>query len=259
MSSLYLHKEKEIELRLDGPSLVARVENQADRLFPLRHLQRIFVHSSADIGSRVILRCARAGVVFCFMDARAHPLMWCMGVPDSKGCLSTALQNFMQRTDWESLLLQWQSRHQRQTHQHLARHFKLDQQPINPDEIKDYLARYTIRYAGEESATTSAQWLYTEISGLLITHLSLRKVADEVCIFWAKSLAPLLCWQMESARLRWLGQRFTRYRNQSLPMPPLTHQDFMQFFELKHAALNEAAEQLLEQLTLWLQNLLQET
>lgn len=251
MTTLYLQKEKNIRLALDGPALVVQVEGQAKRLFPLKRLQQVFVHASLDVSSRVLIGCARAGVVLCFTDARQKPLLWCLGQAGEDNGLNTALQQFMDRTDWESLFQRWLANRRQQLLPGLAQQLGLAREQVDVQEIKSHLARRAIRYAGENQASASAQWLNTEIQGILVSLLSIQAVAEEQAIFWATQLTPLIRWQMEGQRLHWLGQRFTRSRNMNQPLPTLTYQEFMDFFSKNREGLHLAAEHLLGQLSLW--------
>lgn len=253
MTSLYLQKETDIQLTLDGPALAVQVEGSANRLFPLQRLQRVFVHASLDVSSRVLLGCARAGVVFCFTDARQNPLLWCVGQTAEDNQLATVLDKFMARTDWENLFRHWLEREQQKLFPALAQQLGLASRTTDTSHIERYIRQRGIRYAGETQSQLSQQWVATEAQGLLINLLTVQGVAEKHGVFCSNQLTALLCWQLEGARLRWLGRRFTRSRNSNQPLPPLTHEEFMGFFNKAREELQQAAERLVEQFSLWLQ------
>lgn len=258
MTSLYLQKEKDIQLTLDGPTLAVQVQGAAKRLFPLQRLRRVFVHSSLDVSSRVLLACARAGVVICFTDARQNPLLWCIGQTSEDHHLTAVLRKFMARTDWENLLREWLERRQQKLLPALTQQLQPAQQTTDFRHIKRHITQRGIRYAGETQSLLSQQWVATETQGLLINLLAAQGVAETNSVFWSNQLATIICWQLEGARLHWLGRRFTRSRNSNQPLHPLTHEEFMGFFNKVREELQQAAERLLAEFALWLQQPLED-
>ena len=253
MTHLYLNKEKDIQLKIDGPALVVQCDGQADRLFPLQRLEQVMVHAALEVSSRVLIACARAGVTLCFADARQNPVMWCLPQTQNEQGIGRCLQKFMQRADWESLFQEWQNNDLQRLLPALARQMKLPT-TASKQEVQAQFKSRAIRYAGEDHAQISARWLETELQSMLVTLLRTLGADAADSLFWAGQLTPLLRWRMEGARLHWLGQRYTRARNLKQPVPTLTQKEFMNFFSPRKEALYAAANDLLQRFSLWLQH-----
>jgi hypothetical protein len=228
MSVLYLQRDKDLEVSIDGPALVVRAGGAARRLFPLQRLQRVHLPVSARVDSRVLVACARAGVIVAFTDRQGRVVTWCLPGGDTPGYLCHLLEQFEQRSDWIDRYQDWLRAQQQPIVTALADYMKLP--VVNLGAVERESLRLGVRYAGQTDDAHSRQWLATEIQGLLVTWLLDHGVAADVVSRWAERLAPPLVLRMEPARLHWLRQRHVNARNLKRARPLLNKGEFIGFF-----------------------------
>ncbi len=66
---LYLNgTQADIQVRLDGPSICVQFEQQAERRYPLRFLERLVVMGTVDMKINVLLACVFEGIPISFLD-----------------------------------------------------------------------------------------------------------------------------------------------------------------------------------------------
>ena len=73
MSTLYLD-HKNMQLAVEGQTLVARIEDQRQRPIPLSLLERVVVSASVSLQSRVLMALAERGIVVAFISPRKASL-----------------------------------------------------------------------------------------------------------------------------------------------------------------------------------------
>ncbi len=253
MTILYLHREQGLNLSIDGPALVVRVEGRADRLFPLQRLQRIHVPAALTLDGRVITACMRAGVPLAFSDRRGRVLAWCLPANRKTRGLGVLLEGFCRQADHLDRYREWARQRLNAVVQPLAAHLGLEP-GCEASAVETRIRLQAIRHAGETGARTSQEWLLAEIQGQLLQTLQAQGADAETVLPWAERLAPLLLLQMEPARLHWLRQRHFQARNQGRPRPEMETEALMEFFASRAQALNDAVTDLLEHFVSWLES-----
>lgn len=254
MTILYLEEKEGLALELDGPALVIRREGESARLVPLQRLERIHLPATLDVNCRVLVACARAGVVICFANGRSgEPLAWMLGAPGDGGALAERLETLWRRTDAQTLFARWRKAQLLEVFRQLGQLLPHCEE-ADPQKVERELLRRAIRHAGERGARQSASWLEAEIRGELVKRLGARGLSPGQAVAWGARLVPILRWSAEAGRLWWLAHRHAGYRNRGQQPPPLERPEFTAFLESRAEALATAADELIERLELWLQD-----
>ena len=253
MQTIYLEKESGVTLRRDGPALVVALDGEADRLFPLARVGRVVLHKSAEISSRVLIECAEAGVVFCFTDRRQNPIAWCLRQKESGSNMGSAWCEFISRTDWSDSFYGWKKSQLEKALKQNVASLKIDAEGRASSQLMHIIQHWGVRFAGEESASLSLEWLESEIQGVLVQVLKMRGVEEVDIVSLAATLTTIVRWRLEAARIQWLRLRFTRARNRYEKTAVVTRGEFLGFLEQRKEMLNEATESLVESLYYWLQ------
>lgn len=253
MQTIYLEKESGVTITRDGPALVVALEGEAARLFPLARVGRVVLHKSAQISSQVLVECAQAGVVFCFTDKRRTPVAWCLRQTQSGSNMGSAWSEFIGRTDWSDCLYQWKKRQLEKALQQNSVALKIDAEGRTSSQLMHIVEHWGVRFAGEESAALTLQWMESEIQGVLVQFLKLRGVEEVDIVTLAATLTPIARWRVETARIQWLHLRFSRAKNRYEKTTVVTRGEFLGFLEQIKDLLNEVTEALVESLYYWLQ------
>ena len=249
MTVLYLHKVKDLELSLDGPTLCVRNAGQARRLYPLARLERLHLPAALNIDGQLLPRLTAAGVTVALCRRNGTPVAWCLparpgGKGKGTGRTSTssdtlaAFVTYWRRQQLNALLPALRCC--------LGLPDDATREHIQPA-VKRILLRLTANKAEAEAAR---KWLTNEIQGRLLTLIQKRGLEPRPALSWAILITPLLEPYLLPALISWLKRRNQEARNHH--PPPLTPASFMTFFETQRQSLDQAAGAILNRLEQWL-------
>ena len=104
---LYIHGRTPVQVRLDGPALRIRQRCLNDRRFPLGRVSRVVVSGAVGLTSDVLLACADAGIVVCFLRPDGLPRGCWIGQPPNRSTFAEDWRHFLERPDGNELHRQW--------------------------------------------------------------------------------------------------------------------------------------------------------
>jgi hypothetical protein len=105
---LYLNGiHADIITRLDETSICVQLDEQAERRYPLRLLDRVVVIGLINMPMEVILACSMEGVSVIFLDGNGKPIAYAHGLMIKDISFLLLLNQFIDLVDWQDKYLSW--------------------------------------------------------------------------------------------------------------------------------------------------------
>lgn len=169
---LYLNSSEPLRVRLQPPALCIGADDRAERLYPLRLIDRILVSGPVEWETGALLACAARDIAIVFNDNDGHALCRLVGPGAARGSLPELLARLFDRPDWEARYRQWCWAKNQQTRRYVARRMN-----IRFDEIRD-LARLPQRCTARLHTVLDTrtlgrilQWMHADLHALVTTCL----------------------------------------------------------------------------------------
>lgn len=244
--TLYLHTE--LEVSLEGPALCIKGQDQAERLFPLRYLDRIQADRRVRWQTDALLACAKRNILIQFTDAKGQTLARLFGPsPTTQTGLIQRLEHRLARPDWQDSYHNWCHGRRLQTQKFVAQHLGYR---FNSSKQLEQLPHWCrARLPGNDpNLNTSLQWLETDLYGLA-SHILQQQAAHQgqLCLQTPIDLARDLC--------RILGSLLLLVRKKGLQASPsgtaLNRQLVTEWFNQQRSFLRYQIERMLNLFELW--------
>ncbi len=94
---LYLHASGPLRIRLEAPALCVKAESDADRLYPLRRVERIQVSGPVEWETAALLACVDSGISIQFLDRHGQTRGRLVGCGQVNHSLAENLQRLFDR------------------------------------------------------------------------------------------------------------------------------------------------------------------
>ncbi len=259
--NLYLNGEREVEVTLEENTLVIRVADQADRLFPLARVAQITADVRVNWQSRALMACAREGIGVAFREPQGALIGRLVGQGSERQGLMQQFANLLQRPDWPELYpsmiqaLTWQAQirlcqflrlgecdgvnHPRSGL--VSRVEQMMVQLSSREEVRQ-LNRYWLN--GCESAVVAQ--LQQEGYTATLAH-QLREGPDLVA-----DLATILEWETRSPRIGWLQRRRAEARLKGVAAAPITEEAVVALLEQTDLMIQKRVRMVVGKLQRWL-------
>ncbi len=258
---LYLMPHAGMRVELDGPALRVSVPEQAERLFPLVRLSRVYVQGGALWSTEALLACADRGISVLFADRYGEVLARVLGRPGLRYELHQRFVDFLERPDAEDLYRLWRDGVERQAV--LWLHTRLGESGPTPSvsDLRNRVEQAAARLAGREGALRARQWLRALAFGWMQAHLQelgfgrQSEHGQDGRPALAADLTRLLVWYLEPARLGWLNRRFHTAQQKGEPIRPPSRRETIVMFQARETRAAARGRALTNRLHRWLVDL----
>lgn len=258
---LYLMPHAGMRVELDGPALRVTLPEQAERLFPLVRLSRVYVQGGAIWSTEALLACADRGISVLFADRHGEVLARVLGRPGLRYELHQRFVDFLERPDADDLYRLWCDGMERQAVHWL--HTRLGEQGPTPSAgaLRGRVEQMAAGLAGREGALRARQWLRTLAFGWMQAHLQelgfgrQSEQGQDGRPGLAVDLTRLLVWYLEPARLGWLNRRFQTAQQKAEPIRPPSRRETVAMFQSRETRAAGRGRALTSRLHRWLVDL----
>lgn len=255
---LYLMPHTGMRVDLDGPALRVSVPDQAERLFPLVRLSRVYVQGDALWATDALLACADRGVSVLFVDRHGEVLARLLGRPGLRYELHQRFVDFLERPDAEERYRLWCEAMERQAV--LWVHNRLGEaEPVAcVRDLRAQIEQAAIHLAGREGALRVRQWLRALAFGWMQAHLQDlgfgrdNEHGQDGRPSLATDLSDLLLWYLEPARLGWLNRRFQTAQHKAEPVRAPSRRETLALFQSRETRVGVRGRGLTNRLHRWL-------
>jgi len=104
---LYLHATGTLPVKLEAPALCVKAESDADRLYPLRCVERIQVSGPVEWETSALLACIDRGISVQFVNRHGRTRGRLVGSGEVTHSLAENLQRLFDRPGWRLWYRQW--------------------------------------------------------------------------------------------------------------------------------------------------------
>lgn len=169
---LYLNSSEPVRVRVQPPALCIGSEHRAERLYPLRRIDRILVSGPVEWETRALLACAARDIPIVFSDDKGHTLCRMVGPGVARGSLPELLERLFHRPDWDARYRQWCWAKNQQTRRYVARRLN-----IRFTEVRDFArlpqrcVQRLNRVLDERTLGRILQWMHADLHAVVTTCL----------------------------------------------------------------------------------------
>ena len=169
---LYLHASGPLRIRLEAPALCVKAESDADRLYPLRRVERIQVSGPVEWETAALLACVDSGISIQFLDRHGQTRGRLVGCGQVNHSLAENLQRLFDRPGWRPWYRQWCWARGLQTQRYVANRLSYSYR-----DARDLagLPRWCEARLGDrarpKSIRNALQWLQLDFYGLITQSL----------------------------------------------------------------------------------------
>lgn len=117
---LYLNASTPLWVGLYPPALSIKTESTAQRLYPLRRIDRILITGPVEWETRALLACAEYNIPIVFTNSEGKVLCRMVGAVQARPTLPDLLPRLFNRPDWETRYRQWCWAKNQQTRRYVA-------------------------------------------------------------------------------------------------------------------------------------------
>lgn len=258
---LYLMPHAGMRVELDGPALRVSLPEQAERLFPLVRLSRVYVQGAPVWSTEALLACADRGISVVFADRYGEVLARVLGRPGLRYELHQRFVDFLERPDADDLYRLWRDALERQAV--LWLHTRLGEPGPSPSaaDLRSRVEQAATRLAGRDGALRSRQWLRALAFGWMQAHLQelgfgrQGEQGQDGRPALVADLTRLLAWYLEPARLGWLNRRFQTAQHKAEPVRPPSRKETVAMFQSRETRAAARGRALTNRLHRWLVDL----
>lgn len=182
--TLYLHHSAPMQVSLEGPALCIRAQDQADRLLPLRRLERIQSDKHVNWHINALLACAERNITIQFTDRKGHTLARLLGQHRGDHHLVKHLCNLMERPDWHKSYQRWRHGRRLQTERYIAQ--RLGYRFQNAGDLNQLPAwcrqQLNLQAAKDNQADKALQWLRNDFYGYITHYLEQEGISRDLLL-----------------------------------------------------------------------------
>lgn len=195
---LYIH-DHSAQVRLQGPALSIAEQHKAERLFPIRRLERVSARAGCSWQTSALLACAAAGVSVQFVDAHGLVVARLVGTGHENISWQGRMAQLVSLPGWRKHYEQWCWAQRLQTMRYVANRLGFDYREARQLQLMPTWCE--ARLCGHYDRRTVArvlQWLHEDFYGLVTQVLQAKGVwgRDEIGardpIDLAKDIADVL-------------------------------------------------------------------
>lgn len=169
---LYLHAEKPLRITLKAPALYVQAENCAERIFPLRRIERVQVSGPVDWSGDALLACADQGIHIQFLNSQGQTRGRLVGSRDGDCNLASLIERLLANLNWQQHYQQWCWAVEQQTRRYAAQ--RLGYEFGDARQLRG-LAQWSLSRladsASQKQLGRALQWLRQELYGQISQHL----------------------------------------------------------------------------------------
>lgn len=206
MNAKTLYLQTALEVQLEGRALRVKAEDQAERLYPLRQLERIQSDCQVKWHIDALLACARRNILIQFTNAKGKTLARLFGAtPRSNKApgLMSRLQSSFEIPGWRKSYRTWCRGRRLQTLRYVAR--KLDYSFNESKDLEDLFdwCKGKMADAGQTTRPDlSLKWLQQDLYGLISQILQDKGChTNHLCLQDPIDLARDLCYILDGILL----------------------------------------------------------
>ncbi len=104
---LHIHTTAPLQITFEEPALCVKTQTEADRLYPLRRIERIQVSGPVEWETLALLACADGGISVHFINRHGQTRGRLVGSGESDHSLMENLQRLFNHPEWETWYRQW--------------------------------------------------------------------------------------------------------------------------------------------------------
>lgn len=147
MRPLYLNGGGPLEVAVDGPSLVVRLPQQAERRFPFRLLSRVVVRGDVALPAAVLTACLAQGVPVALLTGTGRPLGFCLPALPRRTAISHLLDLLLSEPEGPDRYKDWLASRERRAILDLPRRLGLPPfRDLRPRSVRASLERHLARH-----------------------------------------------------------------------------------------------------------------
>jgi len=247
-----------MRVELDGAALRVSVPDQAERLFPLVRLSRVYVQGSADWATDALLACADRGVSVLFVDRNGEILARLLGRPGHRYELHQRYVDFLERPDASELYRLWLEAMERQAVLWLHNRLGEPEAARSGRDLRAWVDQAAGRLTDRAASIRVRQWLRALAFGWMQAHLQdlgfgrESEHGQDGVPTLAADLTGLLMWYLEPARLGWLNRRFLVARHKGEVVRPPSRRETLSMFQSRETRTGVRGRALTNRLHRWL-------
>lgn len=248
--TLYLHAETPLRIHLEGPSLRVLAEDQAERLYPLRYIERIQADSNVDWRTDALLACADRGISIQFLDRHGDTRARLLGQCPRPHGLHNHLLALMERPRWQERYRQWCQGRRLQTQRYVATQLGFRyQQARDLEGLAQWAEQRLLQGGADRRITQTLQWLHADYYGFITQQLNQRGITvNGATLLDPIDLARDLTEILQAVLLLVRHQGIKRQAENT----PITRRLAAQWFSAKRDYLGYQLERMLILLEAWL-------
>lgn len=183
--TLYLHHNAPTHVSLEGPALLVRAQDQADRLLPLRRLERIQSDRHVSWEIDALLACAERNIIIQFTDKEGRTLARLLGQHRDDHHLVKHLCNLMEeRPDWHNSYQNWRHGRRLQTERYIAQRLGYRFHNANDLEGLPLWCRQQLshKHNQDNQADKALQWLRNDFYGYITHYLEQEGISRDLLL-----------------------------------------------------------------------------
>jgi hypothetical protein len=256
--SLYLAGTADTRVALDGPALAVQQGEQAEQLFPLQRVARVYSGAAVAWDTAALLACAERGIGVVFVDADGDIAARLLGRPGARDELLHRLREFLLLPQAPARYRHWLDGMRRRLAWWACMKLDAPDQQRDPRRARLWLEQRAAAYAGASAAEHTRQWLRTLAHQRAESHLldlgfgTATELGQAGEPNLARDLAELLNWYLQPPRLNWLRRRQAAARQRGEPLRAPRHADAVRLFESRSVRVEARLRDLSGSLHRWL-------
>lgn len=255
---VYVSPADGIVIAVEDGALRFSHPRHADRYIPLRHVSRLIVPHTTQMGLDVLCACARRGVPVIVQDPASGALLRAVGTSRCDTGLRQRLLDLTMDIHWQSRLEDWYRANRARIARILARRLRAPEACSGPAHLHTWLEARAVQLGGRSAARATQKHLETFATAfmqqaLLEQGLDARSEAwlhDQVDL--PAMLGDLLAFQLQPLRLGWLQRRHEWRKRRRKRVGPVSHRAMVRLFERHRGRATRSTQDLINRLHRWL-------
>ncbi len=147
MRPLYLNGGEPVQVLVDGPGLLVRLPERADRRFPFRLLSRVVVRGRVALPPSVLAACLEYGVPVVLLTDAGQPLGFCLPAPPRRSALAHLLDLLLAEPNGPERYMDWLASRERHAIVEVLRRMDLPPpRDLRARSVRAYLERHLARH-----------------------------------------------------------------------------------------------------------------
>ena len=159
-----------LSVRLEGPALRVFSDDKAERLYPLRYIERVQCHRGVQWQTQALLACAGRGIPIQFIAGAGDTLALLVGPAAQHHNLVRRLEQALSMPGWKKSYQCWRHGRRLQTQRYVA--LKLGfafEESRELDALANWFQQQLPFWVQQQHPDRQQQWLYSDFQGF-ITH-----------------------------------------------------------------------------------------